>query len=244
MFTLTYSVAVRVIKQLFKDRRLLVFSIALPLIMIYAVSLFFEGVRNPLLNPKEFAVRISAFTIHFVTYVLCIIGLVRERTTQTLARMFVNGYPRSAIILGYIAAYSGLATLQSLVVLLMTRYLFELDYSFTVFLSLYGVIWMLAVISLALGILVSNFADNEGQAIPFIPLVIVQSMLFSGVVLPIERLPDAVEWLAFLTPLYYANEAEMAIIGNANHNVLWVIGLPIYGLVIMGLAMLTLRESA
>ena len=40
---------------------------------------------------------------------------------------------------------------------------------------------------MAIGILVSNLARTEGQVIPFIPLVIIPSFLFSGIIVAVDR---------------------------------------------------------
>jgi ABC-2 type transport system permease protein len=243
MFSQIFAVAVRVLRQLSHDHRFVAVTLAMPFLVIYMLDIFFDAApRNPLFNPQQFIVPMGAFLVHFLTYLLCAIVLVRERTAHTLARMFVNGYSKITIIGGYIIAYSLLATLQSLIVLLTMRVLFELDYDLQTMLSVFLVIWLLAVISIALGIFVSNFARNEGQVFPFIPLVILPSVFFSGLILPIDRLPEWASGLVYITPLYYATQA---IHGFTNHdgNAALTWALPVYGLAVLVLATFTLREQ-
>jgi ABC-2 type transport system permease protein len=106
--------------------------------------------------------------------------------------------------------------------------------------------WLLAVISMALGILVSNFANNEGQVFPFIPLVILPSIFLSGMVISIEVLPDWAQVLSRFTPVYYATQVLRALIDGG---ALWdessaLLSLPVYGLVVLVLASFTLRDNA
>lgn len=103
--------------------------------------------------------------------------------------------------------------------------------------------WLLSAISLVLGIFVSNFARNEGQVISFIPLVLIL-VLVSGVILPVEKLPEWAQILSYASPLYYANENIQHIITDGDlRDVLNVFGqLVILGLVVMTLAILTLQE--
>src|SRR5258708_872131 len=169
----TMAVAKRVLRQLARDRRFLALSVVAPLIVIYISKAALDSFSVPFINVSQFVVPIGAFIVHFATYVLCAIVLVRERAAQTLARMFVNGYSRAEIIGGYVLAYTCVATLQSLLVLGELSVLFHLKYRVPVLLSIYVVIWLLAIISICLGIFVSNFARNEGQVLPFIPLVTV-----------------------------------------------------------------------
>lgn len=237
----THAVTVRVLRQLAHDRRFLALSLIVPVIVIYMLWIFFDATESPMFDETTFVPPVSAFIVHFITYVLCAIVLVRERTAQTLTRMFVSGYGRSSIIAGYVAAYSLLATVQSLIVLAEMNWLFELSYPVDTFLLLYIVIWLLAVISIALGIFVSNFARNEGQVFPFIPLVIIPSTLFSGMLLDISALPAWAQGLAAITPMYYATEVIRSIIATGDG---WlVLGLLAYGAVVMTLAMVTLRED-
>src|SRR5205807_2502449 len=94
-----------------------------------------DSFNVPFINASQFAVPIGAFIVHFITYVLCALVLVRERTAQTLSRMFINGYSRFEIISGYMLAYMLLATLQASLVLTELRYLFHPNYASSVWLS-------------------------------------------------------------------------------------------------------------
>ncbi len=238
------AVAARVLTQLRHDRRFLILALMLPAVTVYMLYLFFEGVDAPIFDPEKFIMPVGAFMVHFITYALCAIALVRERTAQTLGRMFVNGYRQVEIIGGYVLAYTLLATVQSLIVLIGLSLLFKLDYSTGTFVALYLTIWLLAIISIAMGILVSNFARNEGQVFPFIPLVIFLSVLFSGMILPTEKLPEWSRPASLITPMYYANLVVQALIKpNGTLGDTWgLAGLIAYGIAIFSLATFTLRE--
>jgi ABC-2 type transport system permease protein len=185
----------------------------------------------------------AAFIVHFITFILTAIVLVRERTAGTLPRMFISGYHQFEIISGYLLAYTVLATAQSLLVLVELNLIFELGYAVDQLASMFLVMWLLAVISMAIGMLVSNFARNEGQVFPFIPLVIL-SVILSGIIIPVERLPEWAQVLSYLTPLYYANEVLQVLIdgGLLFDDWLMLFALPIYGLAVVSIAATTLRE--
>jgi ABC-2 type transport system permease protein len=242
MFSQILSVARRVLSQLQHDRRFLALSIIAPLLVVYMLALFFDAVETPpFFNKNEFVPPVAAFLVHFLTYMLCAVALVRERTQHTLTRMFVSGYQRGSIIGGYMLAFSVLATFQSLLVILELNFLFELNYPLERFVALYLVIWMLALMSIALGIFVSNFARNEGQVLPMIPLVLVPSIFFSGLIVPVEDMPQWINWLSYLIPTYYANNAIQALKEAVDYNLM--LALLVYGVVILALSVLTLREE-
>lgn len=238
------KVAKRVFLQLKGDRRFLAASIIIPLIIIYFMNIVFDALASPAFNVKVYVIPYGAFLVHFVTFILTAIVLVRERTEGTLSRMFVSGYYQTEIISGYILAYSILATVQSLTVLLEVNWLFELEYSFEKLGSLYLVMWLLAVISVAIGTLISNFARNVGQVFPFIPLVVV-SIVISGILIPVDMLPEWSQVLSYATPLFYSNEIIQELIADKGllDNLGMLINMAIYGIVVMGLAVMTLREK-
>ena len=241
----TLAVAERVLHQLARDRRFLGLSIVAPLLVIYISKAALDSFNVPFVNVSQFVVPIGAFIVHFATYILCAIVLVRERTAETLARMFVNGYGRTQIIGGYVFAYTCVATVQSLLVLAELSLLYRLRYSVAVLLSIYLVIWLLAIISICLGIFVSNFARNEGQVLPFIPLVTVPGVFLSDVIFSVDRLPQWAQWLSHATPLFYANQILQRLIKNGTLAENWtrVAFLVLYGAVVLFLATRTLRES-
>jgi ABC-2 type transport system permease protein len=239
------AVALRVFRQLVRDRRFLGLSVFAPLVVIYITRAALDSFNVPFINASQFAVPIGAFIVHFITYVLCALVLVRERTAQTLSRMFINGYRRSEIIGGYMLAYMVLATVQASLVLTELAYLFHPNYGTSVWLSIFLVIWLLATISIALGIFISNFARNEGQVLPFIPLVTVPGIFLSDVIFSVDRFPQWMQWLSHCTPLYYANKVIQRLIvpgGSLEGQWVRVGGLVIYGIVILILATRTLRE--
>jgi ABC-2 type transport system permease protein len=244
MFANMLSVARRVLGQLRRDPRFVGLSLLMPVVIVYMLSLFFDGVDVPIFKPQKFVVPVGAFVVHFLTYALCAIVLVRERASGTLSRMFINGYRPLDVIGGYLIAYSGLALVQSVIVLTGLSLLFDLGYSAGTFLTLAAIIWLLALMSIMLGMFVSNFARSEGQIFPMIPLVILFSVFFSGVILPIEKLPDFIEPVRFITPMYYANTSIQPLIDAAstlNAADGWI-GLVIYGALLLLVATFTLRE--
>src|SRR5678815_1279364 len=103
------AVARRVLRQLARDRRFLAFSLVVPLVVIYLTRVFFDAFSIPLFQPGPLVVPVCAFIVHFLTYILCALVLVRERAAQTLQRMFVSGYRQAEIIGGYVLAYTVLA---------------------------------------------------------------------------------------------------------------------------------------
>jgi ABC-2 type transport system permease protein len=240
----TFTVARRVVKQLLHNRRFLALSILAPLVIIYFFKLFFDTMP-PTFDTARYAVPIAAFFVHFLAFLLCAIVLVQERTAGTLERMFINGFRRTEVIGGYVLGYLGLATFQAVVALTEVIWLFELDYEAQTLLTLFVVVWLLAIASVMLGIFVSTFARHEGQVFPFIPLIIVPSVFLSGLLVDVDELPEWAEWLGHVFPLFWANDVIQEVIESS-----WTLEdvwgsfavLAGYSVVLLLLASLTLRE--
>ena len=199
----TLIISKRVIKQLQGDKRLLALSIVAPLIIIYFLKLLFHAFP-PNVPITNFTIPIGALIVHFLSFLLCAILLVQERTRGTLERMLISGYRRTSIIGGYTIGYLGLATIQAAAVLFESLWLFDLNYSKETIFILFIVIWLLAVVSVMLGIFVSTFARHEGHVFPFIPLIILPSVFLTGLIIDTNSLPG---WAAFIgkcLPLHYA----------------------------------------
>jgi ABC-2 type transport system permease protein len=240
----TFTVARRVVKQLLHNRRFLALSILAPLVIIYFFKLFFDTMP-PTFDTARYAVPIAAFFVHFLAFLLCAIVLVQERTAGTLERMFINGFRRTEVIGGYVLGYLGLATFQAVVALTEVIWLFELDYEAQTLLTLFVVVWLLAIASVMLGIFVSTFARHEGQVFPFIPLIIVPSVFLSGLLVDVDELPEWADWLGHVFPLFWANDVIQEVIEPS-----WTLEdvwgsfavLAGYSVVLLLLASLTLRE--
>ena len=236
----------RIYSQLLGDKRFLALAVFVPLIIFYLFKVFIRALPVELFtDPEELYILITAFIIHFTSYVLCLIVIVRERRDETLSRMFVNNFNRSEIVIGYILGYAGLATLQAVLIMLEVEILFELSYSMSMMLSLFAVMWVLSLISIALGIMFSNLARTEAQIFPFIPLFILPTIFLSGLLLPMNSLPWSVRWLGYLIPFTYAQRAIKPMItemsGIPSHLGEFAV-LILYGIILLVLSSMTLKQ--
>lgn len=201
--THTYIIARRILVQLKGDRRFLILSVIAPLIIIYFLKLLFDTFP-PMIDMRGYTMPLSAFIVHFLSFILCAILLVQERTRGTLERMMIGGFSKTSIIGGYTIGYLGLATLQAITTLAESIWLFNLSYNLRTLALLFAVIWLLAIVSVMLGIFVSTFAKHEGHVLPFIPLIILPSVFLTGLIIDPGGLPKWAEIIGDCLPLHYA----------------------------------------
>lgn len=206
LFRGTLPVAGRILRSLRGDRRTLALVVVVPVFLIYLLSEVFA-------RPEPVAPVLLAVFVFFLTYMLTSIGFLRERTAGTLDRVLVAPVSRNGVVLGYLAGYGVLAAVQSLV-LLGSAVVF-LDVTFTHGVVLFVAVEILgALTALGLGVVLSLFAENEFQAIQFIPVVITPQVVLGGTFRPVSDLPTYLEYPALLMPVTHLIDAmEYVVLG-------------------------------
>lgn len=241
-------VAHRVLFQLWRDPRHLFMSVVVPVVLVFLLKTLFDDVAAfKMLNIRigRYAIPAAAFFIFFLTYIVCTIVLIRERREGTLSRMFASGYSRVSVVLGYVAGYGLLAVFQTLVVVFVTAWLFDLSLAGRLVPVMLTTI-LLALVSLALGVFISTLARTEGQIFPTIPLVIVPSLLLCGLVIPLDNLHISLRVIAHALPVTYAEKVLLGVMrdGDSFGQVApWFMAMLGYGVGLLVLASLTVREG-
>lgn len=197
-------VAGRILRTLRHDRRTLAMVIIVPAFVLYLLSEVFP-------RPEPVAPVVLALVVFFLTYLLTAIGFLRERTAGTLERVLVAPVSRSGLVIGYVLGYGVLATVQSLVLLGAAIAFLQVEFAhgvtLFVFIELLG-----ALTALGVGIVLSLFAENEFQAIQFIPVVITPQAILGGTFLPVAQLPWYLEWPARVMPVTYLIDAMRYVV--------------------------------
>jgi lipooligosaccharide transport system permease protein len=86
--------------------------------------------------------------------------------------------------------------------------------------SLYGILALPAAVVLGAAFTTTFAAyaatrDNDAAFVPVNRFIVVPMFLFSGTFFPVSRLPQALEWLAYATPLWHGVElCRMFTLGN------------------------------
>ncbi len=153
---------------------------------------------------------IMAFIVYLLTTLLTLLAFVGERTTGTLERVLSTPIRESEMVGGYAIAFGSIGTIQALLVLLVGILVFKITVLGNVFIA-FAVVALLAIVSQALGILLSNLAKTEGQAVQFVPFIILPVFLLSGVFWPIQAIPTWLRPLSYLVPPTYAVDACRSI---------------------------------
>ena len=161
-----------------------------------------------------------AFFGYFFVFLLTGVSFLRERIGGTLERLVATPVTRAEIVLGYSLGFGMFATIQIAFLTIFILNSFQTPAlgpipSLTIGLGVdtagspilaFVLALLLSIGAVNLGIFLSTFARTELQVIQFIPLVIVPQGLLSGLLWPVERLPDVLQAIAHALPLTYAVE--------------------------------------
>lgn len=206
-------IARRVLLSLKGDRRTLGLVFGAPLLLIWLFSVVFDQVPVGGFDTGPAHAALLAVFVFMLTFLLTAVGFLRERQTNTIQRVFASPVSRWDVVLGYVAGYGVLATLQATVILFAG--IAFLDLSFVNGIGLFfGLELLGALTALGIGIAVSMFAESEFQVLQFIPVLIAPQIILGGVFVPVEALPWYLEGPALTFPLTYLIDGmEYAILG-------------------------------
>lgn len=237
-----YTIAVRVINQILRDRRTLGMILIVPLVVMTLIGLSFP--ESNILN--YIAPALLATLALFFGFLLTGISFLRERSQGTLERLRVSPVTRLDIVVGYLLGFFVFALVQTLIILFFTIYVFNIKYR--------GELWEILVFQVIviigavnLGIFISTFARNEFQMVQFIPLIILPQTFLGGLLWPVEQMPAYLQWLAHIMPLTYGVHGLRDIMLNGkNLAEVWVDLAVLAGFAIATsiLAAITLRRAS
>ncbi len=158
----------------------------------------------------SFAPAIMGLVVAFISTVLTLLSIVREKVDGTFSRVWVSPVRRGEFILGYVLAFGLVALVQSVVVIAVGKLVFDVLINGSLFWT-FGCVILFAVGSVGLGTLLSALAQTESQAVIFFPLVLLPSVLLSGMIWPIQAIPAGLRPLSYLVPLTYSNRLLRAV---------------------------------
>ncbi len=187
---------------------------------------------------------IMAFVVFILSTMLTLLAFVGEKTGGTLDRLLSTPLSEGGVVLGYAGAFSVTGTLQATLLLVIGILVFNITVVGNVLLAFISVA-LLAVVSQALGILLSSLAKREAQAIQFFPFLILPAFLLAGVFWPVEAIPGWLRPFCYLVPPYYAVDANRAVMLKGwGLGQIWpdYLALAAFAAVFLGLAVLMLKR--
>jgi ABC transporter DrrB family efflux protein len=172
------------------------------------------------------------------TVLLTALAVVRERERGTLEQVLVTPVRPLALMIGKLVPYAVLGFVETVGVLAVMRVVFDVPIVGSLALLL-TIAWLFLVCALGLGLLISNVADNQAQAIQLAFLVILPSILLSGYIFPRDSIPAALAWISYFIPVtYFIEVLRGVILRGAGIRELWpqAVALAAFSALLVGLS--------
>jgi ABC-2 type transport system permease protein len=199
----TFATARRVLLQLKHDPRTIGLIFVVPLVLLGLLAWIYNNTPGVFNTIGPALLCIFPFVVMFL---ITSIATLRERSGGTLERLLAMPIGKLDILLGYSISFGLLAIVQATLATEVSIHIYGMHIS--------GPEWFLVIVALAdavlgttLGLLASAFARTEFQAVQFMPAFILPQSLLCGLLLPVDRLPAALHWVANVLPLRYAVDA-------------------------------------
>ena len=235
------AITERIIRQILRDRRSIGLLIVGPLIVMTLVGFSLYEQRAVL---DRVAPGLLAVFVLFFTFILTGVGFLRERAQGTLERLQTTLVGSFDIMLGYMLGFLIFAIVQTVVIFSFTIFALDIDYQGSLW-EIGVVLFLVVVVAVSLGIFISSFANNEFQVVQFIPVVLAPQIFLSGVIIPVEQMPEVFEWLSVVLPLTYAVDALREImLRGTDLSALWsnLLALAVFSGALLAAAVASLRR--
>lgn len=162
---------------------------------------------RPLYNPDGITAfymvpALLGIIVTMTMVILTSMAIVREKERGTLEQLIVTPIRSYELMIGKIVPYIGLGYIQITVALLVGILVFHVPIRGSL-LELYLLTLFFITASLGLGLMISNLAQNQMQAIQMSFFVMLPSILLSGFMFPRAAMPKIIYYISYVIPLTY-----------------------------------------
>lgn len=189
-----------------KDRTRIVSSLVQPLLFLFVLGVGLSSIVSAGSGSVGFTTflfpGVLALSVLF-TAAFSGISMVWDREFGFLREMLVAPVSTTAILTGKCFGGATVATLQSLILLALAGFV-GVPYSPVLMLTLAGLLFLMAFMITALGLVLAARLKRVESAMPMVQLIITPLMFLSGALFPLSGLPTWLTVVTNLNPMTYA----------------------------------------
>lgn len=173
-----------------------------------------RGVVNAklLYNPQmrsayNFVPAILGMLLMLVCAMMTSISIVREKERGTMELLLVSPVRPLMIMIAKVVPYLVLAFAILTTILLMARYVLDVPLAGSI-VWIYVISTIYIILALSLGLLISTIATTQLMALLLSAMVLLMPIvMLSGMIFPVESMPEVLQWIAALVPPRYYIQA-------------------------------------
>ncbi|MFT7120230.1 MAG: ABC-2 type transport system permease protein [Neolewinella sp.] len=170
----------------------------------YNIGIETQMVFNPLLvSAYNFIPGVVAIILLLISAMMTSLTIAKEKETGTMDLLLVSPLNPMVIILGKVTPYVLLSMVNTVVILIMGYYIFEVPIEGSLPLLL-GMCLLYVTTALSLGILISTkSASQQAAMMGSLFSLLMPSMLLSGFIFPIDSMPLPLQYVSSIVPATY-----------------------------------------
>ena len=195
---------------------------------------------NPELKSRNFMIPgILGLLLLVITMMLTSLAIVKEKEIGTIEQLIVSPIKPYELIIGKLTPFAVIATLDIVLVLLVSYFVFAVPIRGNLFL-LFALCFLFLLTTLGLGLFVSTISKNQQQAMVTAVFFVMMPMVFlSGFIFPIENMPAVIQGVTYILPLrYFYTIIRGIFLKGVGFSVLWdeALALLVFGILILTLS--------
>ena len=165
-----------------------------------------------LYNPQmrsayNFVPAILGMLLMLVCAMMTSISIVREKERGTMEVLLVSPVRPLMIIIAKVVPYLVLAFAILTTILIMARYVLDVPLAGSI-VWIYVISTIYIILALSLGLLISTIATTQLMALLLSAMVLLMPIvMLSGMLFPVESMPEVLQWIAALVPPRYYIQA-------------------------------------
>lgn len=175
---------------------------------------------NPQLKSAyNFVPGIMGFVFILICAQMTAISIVREKETGTMEVLLMSPARPGLIVVSKMVPNFLLCAINLLAILLISRYVLGVPLAGSIW-AINGISLIYIVMSLALGMLISTISSDQVTAIIIAGVgLLVPILMLSGMLFPIENMPEWLQWLSTLVPArWYIDAMRRLMIQGVQFN--------------------------
>ncbi len=197
---------------------------------IQKISILTEGKVNslPIVNAESrflynpelkssvyFVPGVLAMIIMIITMLLTGLAITREREIGTIEQLIVTPVKPYQLIIGKMIPFILIGLVEASIILLVGVWHFKIKVAGSVILLYFSFLTFLFS-TLGIALFISTISKTQQQVVFVTVLIMMPSIVLSGLMFPINNMPEPVQYLTYLNPLRYFVEIIRGIILKGN----------------------------
>lgn len=208
----------RIVAQLKHDPRTVALVLVIPPVLLTLVYYIFVDVPTPPGQPGMFD-RIGPIMLvilpMLMMFIVTSVVMLRERMSGTMERIFTTPLTQLSLVVSYAVVFTFLAFFQPLILGVLLFPVFDVSIEGNWGLLLL-VAFLCALFGIAFGLLASAFAENEFQAVQFMPIFVGPQLLLCGLFVAPENMLRVLEVVANWLPMTWAVDVAKETLTSAD----------------------------